>query len=265
MGVPMNRPAALLISMLVTASIEASEVRYAILGSDGAQLGEGTIDGGRLSAPLGGAVRFTCNACGFTVVDIGGAFINQLTCTDTKPTCGRITLNATKLPIVLWSGADTPIEKPGVVVLKVGTPDVTTAGKATGSAETVVVDFGGSERWWQVTDTFAYAVTRDSGNTAIAGAGVFVNVPKWLVPFRALRDQLRYSVVVHLLPPVGGESPADLGIAPIGFGLFGNRVVFGVGWNVSRRGIRPTSHNQYFYVGFSASQVLRAGNSRGGG
>jgi hypothetical protein len=118
-----------------------------------------------------------------------------------------------------------------------------------------VVRYSLSERWWAVADTVAYAVTRQQGNTAIAGAGVFFDLPHWGF-LNKTRGFLRLSVVVHLLPPAGKNEPADIGIAPIGISLFGNRVVAGVGWNISREGLRPDQSNRYVYVGFSASQLL---------
>jgi hypothetical protein len=118
-----------------------------------------------------------------------------------------------------------------------------------------VIRYSLSEGWWAVADTVAYAVTRQQGNTAIAGAGVFFDLPHW-GPLNKTRGFLRFSLVVHLLPPAGKNEPADIGIAPIGISLFANRVVAGIGWNISRQGLRPRENNRYVYVGFSASQLL---------
>jgi hypothetical protein len=121
---------------------------------------------------------------------------------------------------------------------------------------TVRFDLVPDEGWWTVADTVAYAVTRQQGNTAIAGAGVFFDFPRWGFLAKT-KGILRWSVVVHLLPPAAKDEPADIGIAPLGISLFGNRVVAGIGWNISREGLRPESHNRYVYVGFSASQILK--------
>ncbi len=76
---------------------------------------------------------------------------------------------------------------------------------------------------------------------------------------------LRWSFVAHFLPAEGSDAAeegktgaaADIGIAPIGIGLFENKVVVGLGWNISRNGQRPEKHNRYFYIGFSASQIFK--------
>lgn len=154
------------------------------------------------------------------------------------------------LPVAL-AGGKLPLAAAGTVVatIEIQKDDET---KATGD---YVVHYGLPDRWWVVADTVAYAVTRQQGNTAIAGAGVFFDLPHWKF-LNATRGFLRLSVVVHLLPPAAKDDPADLGIAPIGISLFGNRVVAGIGWNISRQGLRPPENNRYVYVGFSASQLL---------
>jgi hypothetical protein len=133
--------------------------------------------------------------------------------------------------------------------------------------EEVTVTFD-QPTWWTVADTIAYAVMRETGNTAIAGAGVFMdplalgnglwNLMRGRFPNYARgQDVIQASIVVHLLPPAEEGSAADIGVAPVGFGFFGNRLVMGVGWNISRRGLRPTNHNRYVYLGFSASELLK--------
>jgi hypothetical protein len=63
--------------------------------------------------------------------------------------------------------------------------------------------------------------------------------------------------MVHLLPPRESGEAADLGIAPLGVSFLGNRLVLGWGWNVSRYGTRPDRNNMYFYIGISASSLLK--------
>jgi hypothetical protein len=117
-----------------------------------------------------------------------------------------------------------------------------------------------SDDWWQVTDTEAYAVTRQSGATAVAGAGIFISPTKlWSVVSGKRyihQSYLMFSFVAHVLPTGVQNSPADIGISPIGIGLFGNRAVMGVGCNISENGVRPVSHNRYVYIGFSASKLF---------
>lgn len=240
-----------LLSLAPALRAYSAEIRYRMENATGALVSEGDLTAGRLSVPSGGSIRFTHADEGFVLLEVAGTFRDAVLCTAPGAACRPLKEGTAPLPIILSSGPGTPIEGSGSVMVKMGKSDGT-------KAEAILLDFGGEERWWQVTDTFAYAVTRDAGNTAIAGAGVFVTLPRWILPFRKLREQVRYSMVVHLLPPARENDPADLGISPIGFGLFGNRVVTGIGWNVSRRGLRPQSHNTYFYVGFSASQVLRS-------
>jgi hypothetical protein len=159
-----------------------------------------------------------------------------------------------QLPLTLPSGRGQVLDRAGLVRFRI---------EVRKGTDTLFEEFSVrlSERsWWMITDTVAYAITRDSGNTAIAGAGVFID-PCKIVSVRRWRlcgqqDLIRWSFVVHLLPPAQESDPADIGLSPIGAGLFDNRIVLGVGWNASRRGLRPVDHNRYVYVGFSASQVL---------
>ncbi len=197
---------------------------------------------GQLSVDLGSTVRLLvdpqCSACSGKVVKLlqDGAERNEW---KDRP-----------LPAALVDNKLPPLT-PGAIVVTI---QITKADSTTASGD-YVVRFELPYRWWVVADTVAYAVTRQQGNTAIAGAGAFFDFPQWGI-LKKTKGFLRWSLVVHLLPPARKDDPADVGIAPIGLSLFGNRVVVGIGWNISRKGLRPNEHNRYVYVGFSASQLL---------
>ena len=200
---------------------------------------------GLVTVPLGTEVRLAvdseCNDCVASIVSVqvNGKSIQWTE----KP-----------LPAALV-GDNLPLFTPGTVVanVKVVQGNETTTGD-------YLVRFSLPDRWWVIADTVAYAVTRQEGNTPIAGAGAFLDFPQWKF-LRATKGYVRWSLVVHLLPPANEGDPADLGIAPLGLGLFDNKLVLGLGWNVSRKGQRPEESNRYFYIGFSASQVLNPGSN----
>jgi len=251
----MHRPAALLIAFVVVCTRESpvwasdAEPRLVaqVVASNGLSRTQSLDDlNGHLLAPAGSEVRLavdprctTCKAAKVLSLNLAG-----------KPIGSYANRN---LPVSLV-GDGLPLAVPGTIVVEV---EITkTDDTAFKGDYTVRYDLFPDEGWWTVADTVAYAVTRQQGNTAIAGAGVFFDLPHWKFLSKT-KGIFRWSVVVHLLPPVAKDEPADIGIAPLGFSLFGNRVVAGIGWNISRQGLRPEEHNRYVYVGFSASQILK--------
>jgi len=242
-----------LISLLILAgprSALAGAVTYIATTPDGNRYGPALANGEHLKLPLGATVALLIDK------DCRSAKVSKALF-GSGTSIGEI--KDSSLPTTLVTGDNWTVRENGTVEIQV---EVTQTDDSK-HFETMSIEVGGQRQWWTIADTVAYAVTRQSGNTAIAGAGLFVDVPdplfgKWKFltdKINKLHGVLQYSVVLHLLPP-GNSGAADLGIAPIGIGLFGNRIVAGVGWNISRRGQRDDSHNRYVYFGISASKLL---------
>jgi hypothetical protein len=219
-------------------SAEEGLLRYRAVKSEGKSGVEKKVEHGYISADFGSWVELLtdpgCVGCSAQVVEVQGED-------------GEIpSLKGLSLPVILRSGSGTLMTKPGRVSFSI---DVKAADStAAPRREHVVIRFAGKTPWWSVTDTIAYAVTRQQGSTAVAGVGAFVQVPKarWL----------QYAFVFHLLPPGPDKEGPEMGIAPIGLGFFDGRIVMGVGWNVSRKSLRPSDHDRYVYIGVSASKLI---------
>jgi hypothetical protein len=154
----------------------------------------------------------------------------------------------TSLPIMISSGEGKTVPTTGEVRLT-----VQYSKESCGEhVQTAVIHFAAPPApRWSVADTVAYVITRDSRGTAAAGVGAFVRLPK-------IGGFVNWVAAVHVLP--GTEGTGEFGLAPIGVGLWGNRFVFGWGWNLSRWGDRPDKHNFYFYAGGSITKLFSAGH-----
>lgn len=223
----------------------STTILYVAQSPDGTRIGPATATGEPITLQYGSTLRV------FLGKDAGCiAIVEELQLEGESRV--KDPLKGRPLPVVVMSGEGWHVTKPGKAILRIR---LTQCGDTEGKDELheeLALEFVEDRRWWSIADTVAYAVTRDSGNTAIAGAGLFVELPF----LQRLRGIVQCSFVLHLLPPTKEGEASDLGFSPIGFGLFGNRVVFGTGWNISRRGLRPGDHNRYIYVGFSVSKLL---------
>ena len=237
----------LTVSSCASAPLRHNVLRYNVLKPDGGKADKKLQ--GIIPVPFGSHVRLyidpkKCDGC--------SASINELTVNGAPKS-----IRDSTLPVVLESGLGLLISEPSVVKARIEIIQLSSPNDST--KEEIAFDFRteeSKEPAWLITDTVAYAVTRQSGNTAIAGAGLFFDLPHWGF-LRWSKGWLRWSFVTHLLPPAQAGSAADIGISPIGVGLFGNRLVLGVGWDISRRGLRPNEHNRYVYIGFSVSELLK--------
>jgi hypothetical protein len=226
-------------------------VNYRVDLPDGSHLQSVAVGSRQDHIPLGSAIHFELAsgcACTATVT------IVRL---DEQP----VAITNANVPTDIRSGKNAEVAQAGLLFVQLS---VQAAGTTTVESMTIRID---SDTWWSIADTEAYAILRTSGNTAIAGAGIFVDPGQFANAFLSFfhlkthlppLQQLRMSFVVHLLPPGETGGAADIGIAPIGVGLFGNRIVMGMGWDISQKGLRPDRHNRYVYVGFSASRLLGA-------
>jgi hypothetical protein len=218
----------------------SQSVLYEIEYPSGVKGGPSIAHGQNLPFPEGSRLRLFCD-CKASLDNI------QFKGQDTISTWTSI---QKKLPVVLVSGGHGGIGGEGSAVVEW----LVEEGNGKQKKGTLSVDGTRAESPWTIGDSVAYAVTRTTGNTAIAGVGLFINLPGFTrIPARLLR----YAFMVHLLPPQESGGAADLGIAPLGVSFLGNRLVLGIGWDVSRYGTRPTRNNMYFYVGISASNLLR--------
>lgn len=227
----------------------AQTITYIVVSEEGTRLGSGTLGDVRVLVPLGASLQFDCKD--------GRAYLEEVRLSDGGTTeTGLDNLKGKLLPLSVTSGKSGVVGARRQLVFRfvMGTPGEEDANKPRQEA---VVAFVDDLPWWAIGDTVAYAITRQTGNTAVAGAGVFLELSRvrflrWLP-----RGSVQYVFAVHLLPPPKEGTAADIGLAPVGLGFFGSRLVMGFGSNVSNRGLRPRDHDRYFYVGFSASSILR--------
>jgi hypothetical protein len=196
---------------------------------------------GPIAAVLGDVIRFDAPYSTRCAVEVVKATVAD----------GRELANLegrTSLPIMIASGEGKTVATAGEFRLTVRYSEDGCGGEP----ETAVVHFEAPPApRWSVADTVAYVITRDSRGTAAAGVGAFVRVPK-------IGGFVNWVAAVHVLP--GGEGTGEFGLAPLGVGLWGNRFVFGWGWNLSRWGDRPDRHNFYFYAGGSVTKLFSSGH-----
>lgn len=244
----MTRTRALLVLTLLLSSARVAhgDVVYLATTPSGARIGPLPLLSGQATLRVGSTIQIYADAeqckCTARLVELRDG-------TKVIPT-------DVALPVNIGSGPGQDVEGATLVRLRVKvTPNKAADDKATppDKFEELMIRFV-DDTWWMVADTVAYAVTRQSGNTAVAGAAIFINPFRW----KYLRPLsfVQYAFAVHLLPPAEKGSAADIGVAPIGIGLFEGRFVAGAGWDISRKGERPDSHNRYVYLGFSASRLL---------